>query len=620
MILFKVRRTLGVAMLALAAFAPAHAGTADAVPPAHGIAMHGTPALSEDFSHLPYADPDAPKGGRITYGVQGTFDSLNQFIVQGGTTTARGIRDARFGALVIESLLERNMDEPFSLYGLLAESVRMPPERDWIEFTLNPAARFSDGAPVTVEDVIFSFEILRDKGRPHFRARYARIAAMEKTGDRSVRFVLEDGSDRELPLLLGLSPIFAKHTIDPETFDRSTLTPPVGSGPYVIDEVEPGARITYRRNPDYWAKDLPIRRGLYNFDEVRVEYFRDENTLQEAFKKGLVSILPVADPARWVTGMDFPAVAAGDVVKDTFALGTPAGMHGFVFNTRRAVFSDVRVRRALAMLFDFTWVNRTLYHGLYTRTGGYFDNSELSSLGRPANEAERALLTPWIEEIPTDVLDGSWRPTQADGSGRDRTVLRAAVKALSEAGYRIEGRTMQGPDGAPLSFEILVATKDQERLALAYRRALAAVGIEAAVRSVDGAQYQRRRQTFDFDMVVNTWPVSLSPGNEQRYRWGSAAAGQDGSFNYAGVAEPAVDAMIDAMLAARDREAFVAAVRAFDRTLISGAYVVPLFHLPEKWVARWTDIARPQVHPIFGPRFEAWWSAGADEANAENGQ
>lgn len=605
--LAKLPALFAAAVLALAPVG----GTAQAadVPWSHGIAMHGEPALPETFAHLPYADPDAPQGGTVTHGVQGSFDSLNQFIVQGGTTTARGIRDTDFGALVTESLLERNLDEPFTLYGLLAESVRMPDERDWIEFRLNEKARFSDGTPVTVDDVIFSFEILRDKGRPHFRSRYSRITSMEKTGERSVRFTFADGSDRELPLLVGMSPIFAKHTIDPQIFDRSTLVPPVGSGPYVIDSVDPGNNIVYRRDPDYWAKDLPIRRGLYNFDEVRIEYYRDENTLFEAFKKGLVQVLPVADPARWTTSLDFPAVAEGKVVKEGFRLGTPAGMHGFVFNTRRPIFADVRVRRALAMLFDFEWVNRTLYHGLYARTGGYFDNSVLSSLGRPASEAERVLLTPFAQEIAPDVLEGTWRPTHADGSGRDRKVLRAAVEQLAEAGYRIEGRTLRDPGGAPLSFEIIVASQDQERLALAYQRALKLIGVEVRIRSVDSAQYQRRRQTFDFDMVMNTWLVSLSPGNEQRYRWGSDAAGQDGSFNYAGVKSPAVDATIDAMLSARDAEGFTDAVRAFDRALISGAYVVPLFHLPEKWVARWTAIGRPEVQSITGPRFETWWSA-----------
>lgn len=607
--LARLSAVLAAAVLALAPLAGVAEETG--VPWSHGIAMHGEPALPADFLHLPYADPDAPRGGTVTHGVQGSFDSLNQFIVQGGTTTARGIRDTDFGALVIESLLERNLDEPFTLYGLLAESVRMPETREWIEFRLNDKARFSDGTPVTVEDVIFSFEILRDKGRPHFRARYARIASMEKTGDRSLRFTFDDGADRELPLLVGMSPILAKHTIDPETFDRSTLVPPIGSGPYVIDSVDPGTRIVYRRDPDYWAKDLPIRRGLYNFDRLSIEYYRDENTLFEAFKKGLVQVLPVADPARWTTSLDFPAVTGGKVVKEGFRLGTPAGMFGFVFNTRRPVVSDVRVRRALAMLFDFEWVNRTLYHGLYARTGGYFDNSVLSSLGRPASETERALLAPFADEIAPDVLAGTWQPTEADGSGRDRKVLRAAVELLSEAGYRIDGGVLRGPGGAPLSFEILVASQDQERLAIAYQRALKLVGVDARIRSVDSAQYQRRRQTFDYDVVLNTWLVSLSPGNEQRYRWGSEAAGQEGSFNYAGVKSPAVDAMIDAMLAAREAEDFTAAVRAFDRALISGAYVVPLFHLPEKWVARWTAIDRPEVQSITGPRFETWWSTAA---------
>nr|WP_328804999.1 extracellular solute-binding protein [Stappia albiluteola] len=578
------------------------------MPAVHGIAMHGDPALPADFQALPYANPDAPKGGTVTYGVQGSFDSLNQFIVQGGTSSARGIRDPEYGELVIESLLARNHDEAFSLYGLLAKSVRLPDERDWIEFKLDERARFSDGAPVTPEDVIFSFEILRDKGRPHFRARYSRIKSMEKIGENTVRFTFENGEDRELPLLVGLSPIFPKHTIDPETFEKSTLVAPVGSGPYVIDTVEPGSRITYRRDPDYWAKDLPIRRGLYNFDEVRVEYFRDENSLQQAFQKGLVSLLPVRDPARWMTGFDFPAVKEGKVSRDSFKLGTPAGMKGFAFNTRRAVFQDIAVRKALAMLFDFEWVNRNLYYGLYERTGGYFDNSILSSLGRPASDAERELLAPYADQIEPDVMAGTWAPKQTDGSGRDRAVLREAVRLLNSAGYAIEDGVMRDRSGRPLTFEFLVASKDEERLAIAYQRQLKLIGVEMTLRSVDAAQYQKRRQDYDFDVVVASWPASLSPGNEQSYRWGSKAADLPGTFNFAGVKSPAVDAMIDALLAARSQEDFVAAVRALDRSLISGHYVVPLFHLPDIWIARWTTIGHPANATIAGPRLEAWWA------------
>ncbi|NRG18829.1 ABC transporter substrate-binding protein [Rhizobiales bacterium] len=613
-------KTLSLAFaLALSAVAfVASPALSQDVPAAHGIAMHGKPALPADFASFPYADPNAPKGGRVTYGVQGSFDSLNQFVVQGGTSSARGIRDSRFGALVIESLLARNHDEPFSLYGLLAESVRLPETREWIEFTLNPNAKFSDGKPVTVEDVVFSFKVLREKGRPHFRARYERIKSIEKTGPLSVRFTFENGNDRELPLLLGLSPIFASHTIDPDTFDKSTLVPPIGSGPYVIESVEPGTQITYRRNQNYWGKDVPAQQGLYNFDAVKVEYYRDENALQQAFQKGLVTVLPISDPARWKTGFDFPAAQRGDVVRDVFELETPAGMYGFVFNTRRRLFADKQVRKALAMLFDFEWVNRNLYYGLYRRTAGYFDNSILSSIGQPASEIERSFLKPFQGQIEQEVMEGEWRPTEADGSGRDRTVLREAVGLLQKAGYNIRKGVMQDRDAKPLEFEILVASKDQERLALAYQRLLKLLGINTIIRTVDAAQYQQRRQVFDYDMVLNFWPSSLSPGNEQNYRWSSEAANTDGSFNFAGVESDAVDAMIDALLAARTQEEFVAAVRAFDRTLISGHYVVPLFHVSEEWIARWNTVEHPDRASVAGARLEAWWSSTAVEANAGN--
>lgn len=585
------------------------AAASEEVPAVHGIAMHGTPALPEDFAHLPYVNPDAPKGGSITHGFLGSFDSMNQYIVQGGTSSARGIQDVELGNLVIESLMVRNENEPFSLYGLIAESVRLPDSRDWIEFTLNPAARFSDGKPVTVDDVIFTIELLRDKGRPVYRERYRRIERIERTGERTVKFVFANGSDRELPLLVALSPVFPRHTINPETFDRSTLKAPVGSGPYVVAKIDPGTSVVFRRNPDYWARDLPIKRGQNNFDEIRVEYYRDENSLMEAFKKGILSVLTVSDPKRWTTDLDFPAVRDGKVVKDAFPLSRPADMTGFALNTRRPVFSDLRVRKALSMLFDFEWVNRNLYYGAYARTGGFFDGSQLSSIGRPADERERSLLAPFPNTIEPAVMDGTWRPVETDGTGRDRSVMRQAVALLREAGYDIrDGRMVAETTGDPLTFEILVLGRDQERLAIAYQRMLRLVGIEADVRSVEAAQYQKRRQTFDFDMMLYTLRSSLSPGNEQAYRWSSAAAGAEGSFNYPGVRNPAADAMIEALLAARSQEDFVSAVRAFDRVLISGHYVVPLFHLPEQWAARWTRVDHPETQPITGYRFDTWWA------------
>jgi peptide/nickel transport system substrate-binding protein len=592
--------------MAVAAFGLVAAPAAAA--PQHGIAMHGEPALPPDFPHLPYADPDAPQGGRIGYASVGSFDSLNPFIVRG--TAPRALWDTSWGNNVWESLLVRNRDEPFSLYGLLAETVETPPDRSWVEFTLRPEARFSDGMPVTADDVIFSAELLRDKGRPNYRTYYANVARMEKVGERGVRFTFHDGADREQPLLIGLMPILPRHAIDAETFDRTSLKPFVGSGPYLIERVDPGSRIVLRKNPDYWGADLPVKRGFDNFDEIRVEYFRDANAYFEAFKKGLFDLNPESEPARWATGYDFPAVANGLVVLDEFPTGLPAGMNGFVFNTRRPVFQDPVVREALGYFFDFEWINQNLYHGLYKRTGGYFDGSELSALGRPASERERELLARYPEAVRPEVTEGTWRAPESDGSGRDRDNLRAALQLLAEAGYeRRDGRLVHAESGRPLAFEVLVQTREQERLALAFQRTLGLGGIQVSVRQVDSAQYEERRKTFDFDVVQFVYPASLSPGSEQYFRWSQAAAEAEGSFNLAGASDPAIDAMIAAMLEADSREDFVAAVRALDRVLISGFYVVPLFHAPGQWIARWTRVDRPEKGSLYGAEPTTWWAA-----------
>lgn len=578
-----------------------------AAEPQHGIAMHGEPALPPDFPHLPYANPDAPQGGRIGYGNIGSFDSLNPFIVRG--TAPRALWDSSWGNNVWESLLTRNRDEPFSLYGLLAETVETPPDRSWVEFTLRPEARFSDGQPVTADDVIFSSELLREKGRPNYRSYYANVERIEKVGERGVRFTFKEGADREQPLLIGLMPILPKHATDPETFDKTSFQPPMGSGPYLIERVEPGSRITLRKDPDYWGSDLPIKRGFDNFDEIRVEYFRDANAYFEAFKKGLFDINPENDPARWASGYDFPAVENGLVVLDEFPTGTPAGMNGFVFNTRRPVFQDPRVREALGYFFDFEWINQNLYHGLYERTGSYFEGSELSALGRPAGERERELLAPYPDAVRADVMDGTWQPPESDGSGRDRDNLRKGLQILAEAGYeRQGGQLVHKESGLPLAFEFLVQTREQERLGLAFQRTLGLAGIEVNVRQVDSAQYEERRKTFDFDLVQFAYPASLSPGSEQYFRWSRAAAEAEGSFNLAGASQEAIDAMIAAMLSATTREDFVAAVRALDRVLISGFYVVPLFHAPDQWIARWTRVQHPERSSLYGAEPTTWWA------------
>jgi len=576
--------------------------------PTYAIAMHGAPALPADFSHFPYADPDAPKGGSITYGVIGTFDSLNPFILSSMRTTARGLSDPEFGNLVFEPLMQRSADEPFTLYGLLAEKVEMDPDRKWIEFTLNPKARWSDGVPVTTDDVIFTFKLLAEKGRPPYSSRMDRIASIVKVGERGVRFTFNDQSDREFPLIVAMTPILPQHAINAATFDQSTLKPPIGSGPYTVEAVDPGSRIVFRRNPDYWGKDLPSKRGFDNFDRITIDYFRNSSTRFEAFKKGLFDVYPEADPTRWDEAFSFPAVRDGRVVKEAFRTETPANMYGFVFNTRRPVFQNRVVREGLAKLFDFEWTNRKLYDGLYKRTASFWQGSELSAYGRPATSAERALLAAYPDAVEPDVMDGSYKPEATDGSGHDRAAMLAGLKLLESAGYHITGERMLGPDGRPFGFEIMTRSADQERLALAFKRTLSRLGIAVRIRSVDDAQYQQRLQNFDYDMVLASYAASLSPGNEQIGRWGSASRDQQGSFNYAGARSPAIDAMIGAILKAETQDDFVAAVRALDRVLISGHYVVPLFHVDAQWVAHWARIRHPAKTPIYGYQLPTWWA------------
>jgi len=567
----------------------------------YAIAMHGEPALPGDFTVMPYANAEAPKGGRMVQGVLGTFDSLNPFIVKG--LPAQSLR-----GYVFESLMARGYDEPFSLYGLLARTIETDDARSYVTFALDPAARFSDGTPLTAADVIFSWQLLRDHGRPNYRTYYAKVARAEALDDRTVRFDLGGAGDRELPLILGLMPILAKHAIDAAKFEDTTLAKPVGSGPYTVAEIDAGKSVTLKRDPNYWGRDLPINRGLWNFNELRFDYYRDANAYFEGFKTGLYDVRTEHDPTRWRTGYDIPAVRDGRIVKEAFTNGLPKPASSFVFNTRRAIFADVRVRQAVMMLFDAEWVNHNFFFDLYRRSGSYFDDSELSAYHRPADERERALLAPFLDAVRPDVLEGTWSPPTSDGSGRDRKNLRDALSLLDAAGYELKGTTLRARgNGRPFRFEIMVTSRDDERLALAFSSNLARAGIDAQVRLVDAVQYDQRRIAFDFDMIPYRWDQSLSPGNEQSFYWGSAAANEQGSRNYMGVRSPAIDAMIAAMLAARERSDFVAAVRALDRLLISGSYVVPLFYLPEQWVARWTTIQHPGRTSLFGYLPETWW-------------
>ena len=574
----------------------------------HAIAMHGEPALGPDFDHLPYANPTAPKGGVLRLGALGAFDNLNPYGVNAGTT-ALGLTGA-----VYESLMARSTDEPFTLYGLIAQTIETDPARKNVIFHLDPAAHFSDGAPITAKDVVFTFNLLKTKGRPQQRAAYALVRSIDAPDPKTVRYDLTGADDRELPLILALMPVLPAHVMTEKRFSQEGLAVPLGSGPYVVSEVKPGEKLVLRRDPNYWAKDKPISRGLYNFDEVDFDYGRDDNSQFEAFKAGLIDYREETEPNRWLNGYDFAARRDGRVAVEALPLGGPKGLQGFAFNTRRENFADPRLREALAMMFDFEWINAHLFSNLYTRTKSFFDESELSSSGRPASAVERALLAPFPGAVREDFMEGRWTPPRSSGDGHDRDMARRALALAASAGWRLQNGALTR-DGAPLKLEIMVANRDQERLALNYAGQLARIGVAAQVRTVDEVQFQRRRQRFDFDMMIGLWQASASPGNEQRMRWGGDSAEQEASYNLTGAKSAAIDAMIAALQAAQTEEDFMAVARALDRVLLSGFYVVPLYHNRDQWVAHWRRIAHPDVlpryaQPLFGDVLETWWRSG----------
>jgi peptide/nickel transport system substrate-binding protein len=591
-------RSIALAVLGLASVVAIFPAVAE---PHHAIAMHGEPAYGYGFDHFAYTNPNAPQGGRLTLAALGSFDSLNPLIVRG--TAVQQIRN-----YVIESLLARGQDEPFTLYGLLAEKVETDEARSFVLFQLNARAKFSDGVSVSADDVLFSWKLLRDKGRPNHRYYYGKVARAEKISDQTVRFEFSETGDRELPLILGLMPILPKHAIDAEHFEDTGLKPLIGSGPYRIAEVKPGESITLQRDPDYWAKGLPVTRGLYNFNEIKIDYFRDSNTWFEAFKRQLYDVRFENDPNRWTIQYDFPAARNHGLIREESASGEPRPLQAFVFNTRRSIFSDRRVRQAVIELFDFEWVNAKFYYGAYKRSASFFEASELSARGKAADRRERALLVPYSAELLPELLEGRYQPPVSDGSGRDRIRLKHALELFSEAGWKLrDGILVSRRSGEPFRFEIIVSTRDEERLALAFSTMMKRAGISALVRFVDNTQFEQRRQVYDYDMLPYTWQQSLSPGNEQHFYFGSSSADLPGTRNYMGVKSNAIDTMITAMITARTREDLVTAVRAMDRLLMSGAYVVPLFYLSAQWIARWPWIGRPEKTPLTGHLIESWW-------------
>ncbi len=565
----------------------------------HGMVMFGEPARAEGFDHLSYVDPDAPKGGTLRQAVIGTFDSLNHWILGGVYAAGQ--------TLTIETLMGRVWDEPFTLYGLIAESVEMPEDRSWVVFTLRPEARWHDGTPITAADVEFSIRMHTTAGIPR-RLQYASmIEAITVLDPRTVRIDFTDAANRETPMIMGLMPILSQAWYQDHDFSAPTLTPEVGSGPYRVAAVSPGTRIVYERVEDYWGRDLGLNRGLYNFDRMVYEYFRDSTVAREAFFTHGYDVRPEGSPAQWATAYNVPAVTAGDIRMEQIANDRPSGLRGLVFNTRRPLFQDVRVREALAHALDFPSLNQTLYYGAYQRTGGLFDNSPLAFSGVPEGR-ELELLQAVAGHLPERLFSEPFQVPGTAPGATHRQNLGTAVAMLREAGWTIQGGRLSDGAGTPFAFQILLVDPSDEKLALSYADVLQRLGIEADVRTVDSAQYQERMNRFDFDMTVYRWGVTLSPGNEQHLYWSSAAATSDGSRNYPGVASPAVDSLIEALTNARSSEELAAAARALDRTIMWGHYVVPLFHPTTDQVAVWNTICHPDRASLYGYVIEAWWA------------
>ncbi len=570
--------------------------------PASAIAMHGEPKYKQGFKNFNYADPNAKRGGKISFATIGTFDSLNPLIIKG--VAALGIRKH-----VYESLMARSFDEPFSLYGLIAKSIEVPDDRSWVSFTLRPEAKFSDGMPVTVDDVIFSLETLRDQGRPNHQFYYSKVVKIERSSSHVVKFIFGKDRDRELPLILGLMPILPKHIYTSKAFNVTSFDKPVGSGAYVVDTVSPGRRITYKRNPDYWGNDLGVNRGRFNFDIISYDYYRDDTSAFEAFKSGLYDFRAEEDPTKWATAYDFKAVKDGSIEVEEFKTGVPSGLYGLVFNTRRKIFADAKVRQAMTLLFDGKWINKNLYHNRLKRTQSYFGNSELSYENQPASAEEREILARAGAIVAPEFLENTYQLPQGDGSGRNRQNLRKALGLFRQAGYElVAGKLIHKDSKKPFSFEILVVNRDQERLVLSYSTALKRAGIDARIRQVDTSQFEQRKLKYDFDMLPFFWFASLSPGNEQNFYWGSDGRTREGTRNYMGAEDKSIDRLIEALIEARDRKKFVTIARAIDRVLMSKNYVIPLFYLPAQWVAHKEYLKHPATTSLYGYRIDTWWS------------
>ena len=566
----------------------------------HGIALRSKLKYGAGFKHFEYVNPDAPKGGEVKLSAIGTFDSLNPFILKG--VTAAGI------GLVFDTLTTSSSDEPFSEYGLIAKTIEVPSDSSWVAYTLRPEARWHDGYPVTADDVVFTFNILMKEGHPFYRSYYHDVLRAEKIGKRKVRFVFRTSNNPELPLIVGQLPVLSKRYYQEHTFNKTTLEPPMGSGPYKVIDVKPGRSITYKLVKDYWGKDIAVNKGRYNFGIIKYEYYRDPTVALEAFKSGEYDFRIENVSKIWATAYKGPAFDQGKIIKEELPNNNPVGMQAFVYNTRRDIFKDPKVREAIAYAFDFEWTNKTLFYNAYKRTRSYFENSELASRGLPS-PAELKLLNLYRDKLPKEVFTREYNPPVTDGSGNIRPNLRKALKLLNEAGWELKsGKLVNRATGKRFVFELLLVQPSFERIALPFKKNLSRIGIEMNIRIVDSSQYVNRLNDFNFDMVVYTFRQSLSPGNEQRDFWSSKATDTPGSSNLAGIKDPIVDDLIEKVISAPDRESLIAACRALDRVLLWGYYVIPQWHINVYRIAYWNKFARPKIKPKYGLGFlDTWW-------------
>lgn len=583
------------------AVTPSQAQQEEGVKQSHALSLTGEPKYGADFEHVDYVNPNAPKGGHARISGFGGFDSLNPFIAVGEPV---GI--VRFN--VFQTLMDSPLDDMSAMYGLLAESIAAPDDSSWVEFTLRPEARWHDGQPVTVDDVLFSFELLTTEGSPLYQYYYRNVVDARKVGEHRVRFEFDQAGNRELPQIMGQLWVLPKHYWQGRTFKETTLEPPLGSGPYKISEVKPGRSVTLERVDDYWGADLPINRGQNNFDKITVEYFRDDSVQMEAFKAGQYDFRSENSAKRWATDYDTPAARRGDMIKEAVPHKRPMGIQAFFYNTRRPVFQDRRVREALAYAFDFEWARKNLFFGQYIRSESYFSNSELASSGLPS-KAELALLEPFRDQLPPEVFTTPYQAPKTDGSGQNRKNLTKAAQLLRAAGWAVkDGVLTHKETGEKLSFEVLLVQPDMERVVLPFSDNLRRLGVAVTIRIVDSAQYQQRLNEFDFDMVITGIRQSNSPGNEQREYWGSDAAESQGSRNIIGIRNPVVDALIESIIFAETREQLVTATHALDRVLLHNHYVIPQYYVRSSRIAYWNRFGRPAKTPDYGVGFlQTWW-------------